>query len=113
VGTLKFFCKDPKEGKGVGTGDLGSFGQDPKDPTSPWGVGLWPQSGRLPSTIKPPPWWNLKPIEGPATRTFSMWWCCCNTKDDFCISQGTPTALPGRPGLAIRPGLGDPSTSLK
>jgi hypothetical protein len=76
-----------------GTGDLGKEGEAPGTPGSDWGPnknfnGTTP--GWLPATDRRPSWWNGTPIEGPATRSFTNKWCCCDGKAKVSESDGSP-----------------------
>jgi hypothetical protein len=71
-GEVKFFKQST-------TGDLGDFGVAPADPKSAWGPGKVKTSGALPSTPSEPSWWSGTPDEGPATRSVSSDWNCCDS----------------------------------
>lgn len=66
-----------------------------------YGLGLCASSsGELPSIEgepqgKPPPWWNLKPEEGPASHYFCDHWRCCKGMKQFVWANGDPRLLFG------------------
>lgn len=70
-GEVKFFKQSI-------TGDLGDFGAPSSDPKSAWGPGKVTASGALPSTGSEPSWWSGAPNEGPAKRSVSADWHCCD-----------------------------------
>ena len=82
IGTIKFFCKTP-------TGDLNTLwkkfqvhGEPPCGIDAGKAPSLGPAEG-------PPKWWEKPPIETGA-RSFGAYWKCCQCKDRFVTSNGTP-----------------------
>ncbi len=73
VGTIKFYCLKNK----LGTNTIGNrrAGWQPRVEV---GAGnCLTSSGPLLATLKEPPFWKQKPIEGPAHRSFTVYWKCC------------------------------------
>jgi hypothetical protein len=76
TGTVKFFPLST-------TGDLEAAW---KAHEPGWGwffppVGKVPESGDLPSTDVQPTWWNNTPVEGPAVRSATAGWNCCDADE--------------------------------
>jgi RHS repeat-associated protein len=87
VGTVKFYCSDPKKG---GTGDLGDINRPPT--VAGWGsgpTGPIPEANGLPSRDGSPgdsgrpEWWNKAPVEGPGQTMVTMSWCCCGGPSSY------------------------------